>query len=136
MMRYALATFVAVVVFILMDFCWLTLMGQRLYQGEIGQLLAKQVRLAPAVAFYVIYIFGLMFFAVRPALASGQPGVAALNGAILGLVAYATYDLTNQATMAVWSMKVTLADLAWGMVISAVAATAASAVALKVFGRG
>jgi len=134
-MRYALAYAVAAVVFVILDFGWLTLMGQRLYQNEIGQLLTKQVRWLPAVAFYLIYIAGLVFFAVRPALASGQLTTAALNGAVLGLVAYATYDLTNQATMAVWSTKVTVADLIWGAVITAAASTAAAAAVLKVFGR-
>lgn len=135
-MRYALAYAVAAVVFLALDIVWLTMMGKRLYEGEIGQLLARDVRLIPAVAFYVLYVAGIVFFAVRPALASGQWTTALLNGVVLGLVAYATYDLTNQATMSVWSTKVTLADLAWGMFLTGAAATAASAATLKVFGRG
>ncbi len=134
-MRYALAYAVAAVVFLALDIVWLTMMGKRLYEGEIGQLLARDVRLIPAVAFYVLYVAGIVFFAVRPALASGQWTTALLNGVVLGLVAYATYDLTNQATMSVWSTKVTLADLAWGMFLTGAAATAASAATLKVFGR-
>ena len=134
-MRYALAYAATAVIFLAMDFTWLTLMGQRLYQGEIGELLARTVRLAPAIIFYGIYVAGLVFFAVRPALASGDLKTALLNGAVLGFVAYATYDLTNQATMSIWSTKVTLADLAWGTVASAAASTAASAVVLRVFGR-
>lgn len=134
-MRYFLAYAVTAVVFMAMDFCWLTFMGQRLYQDEIGQLLSKSVRLGPALAFYGVYIAGAVWFAARPAMAAGQPGLALLNGAILGVVAYATYDLTCQATMVVWSMKVTLLDLAWGVVVTGVSSTVASAVVLKVMGR-
>jgi uncharacterized membrane protein len=134
-MRYALAYLVSAVVFLAMDVAWLTLMGQRLYQTEIGQLLAKSVRPVPAVGFYLIYVTGMVFFAVRPALASGQLTTAIVNGVALGLVCYATYDLTAQATMAVWSVKVTLYDLAWGMLATGASATAATAVTLKVFGK-
>lgn len=134
-MRYGLAYIVAALVFVAMDFCWLTLMGQRLYQEEIGQLLIKGVRWAPALAFYGIYLAGVVFFAVRPAVAAGRLDVAALNGAVLGLVAYGTYDLTNQATMIVWATRVTLADMGWGMAVTAMSATAASGVVIKLRGR-
>ena len=136
MTRYLVAYLATGLIFGVLDFGWLSLMGQRLYQGEIGQLLAKTVRIGPAIAFYLIYIAGLVFFAVRPAVASGSVPTALLNGAVLGFVAYATYDLTNQATMAVWSTKVTLADLAWGTFASGVAAAAGAAIVMKVVGRG
>ena len=134
-MRYALASLITAVVFLALDFGWLTLMGQRLYQAEIGQLLAKSPRLAPAIAFYLIYVAGLVFFAVRPGLEGGDLNTVALNAAVMGFVAYATYDLTNQATMTVWSLKVTLADLAWGVFVSTAAATAGTAATLKLMGR-
>ena len=134
-MRYALASLITAVVFLALDFGWLTLMGQRLYQAEIGQLLAKSPRLAPAIAFYLIYVAGLVFFAVRPGLEGGDLKTVALNAAVMGFVAYATYDLTNQATMTVWSLKVTLADLAWGVFVSTAAATAGTAATLKLMGR-
>lgn len=132
-MHYALAYVVTAVVFLVLDITWLTLMGQRLYREEIGQLLAKDVRLLPALAFYVLYISGALYFAVRPALASGRAMDALLPAAILGLVAYGTYDLTNQATMVVWSTKITFFDLLWGAVITGVSCTAAAWVTLKVF---
>ena len=85
-------------------------------------MLAPTFRPVPAVLFYLVYIAGLTFFAVRPALASGSLGTALLYGAAFGFVAYATYDLTNQATLKNWSTVLTVADLAWGTVLSAGAA--------------
>jgi len=77
----------------------------------------------PAVLFYLVYMAGLVFFAVAPAIASGRWTSALANGAALGLVAYATYDLTNQATLRSWSTTITILDLCWGTVLSAIAAT-------------
>ena len=111
------------VVFVLMDMTWLTLTGTTLYRPVLGPFLADKVDGGAAVAFYLIYIFGLVFFAVRPGLAAQDWKTAALSGLLLGLVAYATYDLTNQATLRLWSIKLTLLDLCWGMTASAVAST-------------
>jgi uncharacterized membrane protein len=106
-----------------MDRTWLTLTGTTLYRPVLGPFLADKVDGGAAVAFYLIYIFGLVFFAVRPGLAAQDWKTAALSGLLLGLVAYATYDLTNQATLRLWSIKLTLLDLCWGMTASAVAST-------------
>jgi uncharacterized membrane protein len=111
------------VVFVLMDMTWLTLTGTAVYRPVLGPFLADKVDGGAAVAFYLIYIFGLVFFAVRPALAERDWKTAAVSGLLLGLVAYATYDLTNQATLRLWSIKITLLDLCWGMTASAVAST-------------
>ncbi len=111
-------------VFMAMDATWLTLMGPRLYRPVLGPMLTDKVDVGAAVAFYAIYIFGLIAFAVRPALVEGQARTAVLSGALLGFVAYATYDLTNQATLRLWSPKITFADLAWGVTASAVASAA------------
>lgn len=111
------------VVFVLMDMTWLTLTGTAIYRPVLGPMLAQKVDLGAAFAFYAIYIFGLVFFAVRPALAAQDWRSAALSGLLLGLVAYATYDLTNQATLRLWSIKLTVLDLCWGMTASAVAST-------------
>ena len=123
-MRMIVAYVSTAIVFAAMDFVWLSLAANRLYKPEIGEIMAGKVQLAPAVVFYLLYVFGLIFFAVAPALRGGGVSTALLNGALFGLVAYATYDLTNMATLKVWSMKVTLADLAWGAFASAAAAGA------------
>ena len=82
-------------------------------------LLTGQVRIIPAIAFYVLFIAGLVFLAVRPALASGRASDAMVSGAVFGLVAYATYALTNHAIMRGWTPLMTGADMAWGTVLGA-----------------
>jgi len=108
-----------------LDALWLTQMFERLYKQALGPLLAPGLRLEAAGAFYLMYVTGLLLLAVRPAvLAGGGPAAAARRGAALGTFAYATYDLTNQATLAVWPTHVTVIDIAWGTFASAVASAA------------
>ncbi len=107
-------------------------MTPRLYRPLLGDLLTPRPHLAAAGAFYLIYVTGLVVLAVIPAFERGGLARAALYGAIVGLVAYGTYDLTNQATMRGWNIRVTLADLAWGMIVSALACAAAFAAAARV----
>jgi uncharacterized membrane protein len=123
MVKYLAAYVVAAVVFLLMDAVWLTVMGERLYKPALGDLMAAKPALVPAVLFYLIYFFGLIYFCVAPAQASGRWATAAVNAAVFGLCAYATYDLTNQATLRIWSVRVTVADLMWGMVVTTSAAS-------------
>lgn len=119
-----IAYLAAGIVFLLIDAIWLTIMADLLYRPLLGEMLEPQFRLAPAILFYLIYIGGIVFFAVMPALAGGGLAKAALNGAVLGLVAYATYDLTNHATLRDWPPIVTLADILWGITLTAVSASA------------
>jgi uncharacterized membrane protein len=123
MPRLVVGYIATAVVFMAMDATWLTLTGARLYKPVLGSMLTDKVDVGAAVAFYAIYMLGLTIFAVRPALVSRQARTAALYGALLGLVSYATYDLTNQATLRLWSVKITVFDLAWGVTVSAVAST-------------
>lgn len=119
-----IAYFAAGVVFLIVDAIWLTMMADTLYRPLLGERLETQFRLTPAIFFYLIYVGGIVFFAVLPALENGGLGKAALNGAVLGLVAYATYNLTNQATLRDWPLAVTLADIPWGAFVTAVGASA------------
>lgn len=119
------------IAFLIIDAIWLTAMADALYRPLMGDKLAPQFHLAPAIAFYLIYIGGIVFFAVMPALAGGGLAKAALNGAVLGLVAYATYDLTNHATLRDWPLAVTLADIPWGMFVTACGASAGFIVASR-----
>ncbi len=112
------------VVFLALDAVWLTTMADRLYRPALGRLMLDRFEAAPAIGFYAIYIAGVIAFAVLPGLESRRWTVALGFGALLGLVAYATYDLTNQATLRGWPWRVTLADLCWGTVVTAVAAAA------------
>nr|WP_235578277.1 DUF2177 family protein [Pseudorhodoferax sp. Leaf267] len=135
MPQIAIAYAVTAVVFLGLDAIWLGAMADRLYRPAIGHLMAPSFALAPAVIFYVLYVAGIVFFAVAPAQGMRRPVLAALGlGALLGLLAYATYDLTNQATLKDWPWRVTLADLAWGSFVTGVSAAAASALAPWVYG--
>jgi uncharacterized membrane protein len=133
--QFAIAYLAAAVVFLVLDAIWLTTMADRLYRPVLGHLMLERFALAPAALFYVIYLAGVVVFAVSPALASGRWLGALGHGALLGLMAYATYDLTNQATLKDWSWTVTIADLCWGTFVTAVAAAAAAKAALA-FGGG
>ncbi|MCX7586182.1 DUF2177 family protein [Phenylobacterium sp. 58.2.17] len=125
MLNFALAYLAAGLAFALIDAVWLTQVGPWLYRPALDQVLADKPDLPAAFAFYVIYVAGIMLLAVRPAFREGG-GVtrATANGAVLGFVAYATYDLTNQATLKVWPLEITLADIAWGTFLTACAAAA------------
>lgn len=123
MKTYAIAYFSAGLIFFLIDAVWLYLASERLYRQHIGHLLADNFSLAPAILFYLIYAFGIVVFAVVPALKAGSWSTASLLGAGLGFVAYATYDLTNHATLRNWPVAVTLVDCAWGTVLTSIAAT-------------
>jgi uncharacterized membrane protein len=122
--RYVAAWFGAAVVFAGLDAVWLTATNATVYRPVLQSILTPQVRLAPAVVFYLVYLTGTVIFAVRPALQSGDWRRAPVLGALFGFFAYATYDLTNQATLSVWATRITLMDLAWGTFLTATGATA------------
>ncbi|MBK8159263.1 MAG: DUF2177 family protein [Rhodospirillaceae bacterium] len=122
-MRRYLVTYLAVLVlFILIDGIWLGLVAVDFYREGLGELMAPTPNWAAAVAFYLIYPAGLVFIAIagtdRPAMA----GVA-LRAAVLGFIAYMTYDLTNLATLRDWPLGLSLLDMVWGALLSAVSAS-------------
>jgi uncharacterized membrane protein len=125
------------IAFALIDSVWLRTMYTRLYQPEIGELLMKGgFRLGPAVVFYLLYILGMMIFAVGPALQSGKWQTALLYGAMFGFFCYMTYDLTNYATLKVWSTKVTVLDIIWGTFLTGSASLAGWWVTTLITGKG
>ena len=119
-MKWITAYAAAGLSFGVLDFLWLRWAGPNLYRPALGDLLAPSFRAAPALIFYALFIAAMVWFAVRPGLEQGVP-FAVLNGALLGGIAYATYDLTNQATMKVWPVQITLIDIAWGAAATALA---------------
>jgi uncharacterized membrane protein len=127
---YIIAYVTAAIVMAGLDFTWLRLTVDAVYQPAIGSLMADKPNMVAAVAFYVMYVFGVLIFAVRPGLAAGAWQTGLLFGALFGLFAYGTYDLTNMATLKVWSLKVTLIDMAWGTVLTGTAAAVSTAVSL------
>ena len=123
MIKYVAAYLGAGLTFAAIDFVWLTTMTNRLYKPVIGPIMADKPDMKAAVAFYLISIAGTVFLAIAPALKEGNWTRAAINGAVLGFVAYATYNLTNQATLAVWQTKLTIIDLIWGTTLTMLSAT-------------
>ena len=119
--------------FAAIDSIWLITMSTRLYKPEIGEMMAENFRLGPAIVFYLLYITGILVFAVQPALASGKWQTALVQGALFGFFCYMTYDMTNYATLKVWSLKVTILDLMWGTFLTGSAATVGLLVTRKFF---
>ncbi|XAS62730.1 DUF2177 family protein [Pseudarthrobacter sp. So.54] len=106
--------------FALIDSVWLKSMS-KFYRGHLGHLMADKPHLGYAVVFYVLYIAGIVFFALQPALDGGSWLSALGYGAALGTFAYATYDLTNAATLKNWPLVIVVADIAWGAVLTGLA---------------
>lgn len=118
-MRKALIAFATLAIaFLLIDTIWLGLVAASFYKATIGHLLAEKPDFVAAGFFYLIYLAGTVHFVVLPAARDGGAPKALVQGALFGFVAYATYDLTNMATMRDWPLSVTLADLAWGAFIT------------------
>ncbi len=109
---------VAFVVFFTIDLFWLGVIAKDLYRDQIGFIMSDQVRWGPAILFYSLYMAGLTFFVILPAFHEGNWLSALLYGGFFGLVCYATYDLTNLATLKGWPMKIVVFDLVWGAFIS------------------
>lgn len=124
--------FVATVLAMLvLDGLWLGLVARGFYRRHLGFLMGDQVNWAAAGAFYVLYAIGLTVFVVWPGIDSGSVGAALWRGALFGLVAYATYDLTNQATLRGWPTIVTAVDLGWGTALSAAVGAIATFAVLR-----
>jgi uncharacterized membrane protein len=111
----------AALVMLALDAVWLTVMGKALYRPVLGDILLDGFRVAPAIIFYVLYVGAIQVFAVSPAVKSGSVTTALIYGALLGFICYATYDLTNHATLKAWTTTLTLIDMAWGTVLTAAA---------------
>ncbi|MFT0861234.1 DUF2177 family protein [Ancylobacter sp. G4_0304] len=122
--------------FLALDSVWLSLMASRLYRPHLGNLMADNINLPPAILFYLLYIAGIVVFAVQPALVSGRWSSALMLGGFLGLVAYGTYDLTNHATLRDWPALITVADLIWGTVLTGLSATAGMLITRALMGTG
>jgi len=105
---------ITLAVFFVIDMVWLGVVAKGFYRKHLGTMLSPKVNWAAALLFYLVFIVGLVVFVIRPALAQGEPLMALLLGALFGLISYATYDLSNLATLKDWPIVVTIVDLAWG----------------------
>lgn len=111
------------------DLLWLGVIAKDFYRGHLGHLMRTDVVWSGAIVFYLLYVAGLMYFAILPAVASGTWTKAFLLGALFGFFTYMTYDLTNYATLKDWPLAVVLVDVAWGTLLSGALATASFYVA-------
>ena len=110
---------IATVIFFAVDMLWIGFVARGFYKDKLGYIMADKPNWAAAVIFYLLYIGGILFFAVIPALRDQSWTAALINGAVLGLLCYATYDLTNYATLAKWPFVVVVVDMLWGIFITA-----------------
>jgi uncharacterized membrane protein len=119
-------------IFFALDMVWLGVVAKPFYSKNIGFLMRTDVNWGAAVLFYLLFIAGLVLFVITPAVEKGSWMRALTYGALFGLITYATYDLTNLATLKGWPVIVTVVDLGWGMVLAGAVSTASTLVALKV----
>ena len=127
----ALAFMISLFAFVILDAAWLMLVAVPMFQSQLGAILRPEPMLGAAIAFYPIYTFGLVALAVRPAIAARSMALATAKGAVLGLTAYATFDLTNLAVIKGWTIRLATIDIAWGMFVSAIASMAGTFAGLR-----
>lgn len=134
MIRYLVAYLATMVVFFAIDYLWLSRIASSFYRDQIGPLLLDEFRVGYAAGFYLLYGIGIVIFAVRPGLESGSLLVALGYGALLGFMAYGTYDFTNLATLKGYTATIAFTDLAWGTVLTGVSALVGTWITRAVLG--
>ena len=130
-MSFVIAYVAAAIAFFALDMIWLAGIAKDFYFSRLGDLIRQPPDYLVAGVFYVGYIAGIVYFAIAPALAGGGLGRAVLNGALVGLLAYGTYDMTNLATLRGYPVEVAIVDMLWGTVLTATAAAAGYAAAAR-----
>lgn len=130
-MPYITAYVAGIIVFFIIDFIWIGTIASGFYKEQIGHLRGAKVNIPAAIIFYLLYIAGILIFAVKPALAAETIRPALIYGALFGFFCYATYDFTNYATLKDWPLKMVVVDIIWGVFLTGSVATAAAWVALK-----
>jgi uncharacterized membrane protein len=118
MMRYLKLYLVSLAAFFAIDMLWLGLVARSFYQQYLGYLMTPSPNWLAAIIFYLLFIVGILVFVVLPGLEKGSLKTTLLRAALFGLITYATYDLTNLATLKDWPVLVTVVDMAWGMILS------------------
>ena len=119
-MKYILHFAVSFMVFIAVDLVWLGFIAKNLYANALGHLMSSKVNWTAALIFYVLFVIGLLYFVIEPALRDQNMIRLIISAALFGFMTYATYDLTNLATLKEWPLYITLIDLAWGTTLSTV----------------
>lgn len=122
MIKYFVAYGMTAVTFFAIDFLWLSRIARSFYFERLGPLLLDKPNMLAAGIFYAVYVIGIVIFAVAPALRENSTTTALMMGALFGFFAYATYDMTNIATLKNWSVAVTVVDIAWGTFLTGISA--------------
>ena len=122
---------IALPVFFAIDMLWLGLVARGFYRSQIGSLLKTDFNWVAGISFYLLFIGGLVYFVIEPAVRQGSWTSALMVGALFGLMTYATYDLTNLATLKDWPLTITFVDMAWGMFLAASVSTVTYFIAAK-----
>jgi uncharacterized membrane protein len=133
MVKYIVLYAVALAIFFAMDLTWLGLIAKNLYKDKLGFIMSDKINWAAAIIFYLLFIGGMMYFAIIPGIESGSLVTTLIKGALLGGLCYATYDLTNMATIANWPISIVVIDIVWGMVLTATCSVGTYLVAQKFF---
>ena len=123
---------IAIVVFFAIDMVWLGLVAKNFYSQQIGFIMKSNVNWAAAIIFYLLFVVGLVLFVISPAVQKQSWVYALTFGALFGLITYATYDLTNLATLKDWPLLVTVVDLIWGTVLAASVSVISFFIATKI----
>ncbi len=110
---------IATLTFFAIDMVWLGFIAKNFYRNKLARVLSPDVVWPAAIVFYLIYIAGIVYFAINPAIKDASWQMALINGGLLGGLCYATYDLTNMATIAKWPIEIVIVDIIWGMVLTA-----------------
>lgn len=124
--------FIALPVFLVIDMIWLGLIAKNFYAKQIGFLMKSNINWLAAIIFYLLFIVGLVLFVIMPAMQKNSWLQALLFGALFGLITYATYDLTNLATIKDWPVLVTIIDLIWGMTVAGLVSVISFFIATKI----
>jgi len=122
---------IALPIFLAVDMVWLGLVAKNFYKDQIGFLMKPDINWVAAIIFYLLFIVGLVLFVIAPSVKNASWTHAVIFGGLFGLITYATYDLTNLATIKDWPLLVTLVDLAWGTVIGSFVSVATYFIATK-----
>jgi uncharacterized membrane protein len=135
-MTHLVAYLTTAVVFLVVDAIWLGLVANRFYASQLGEMMRSPPDFRIAAGFYAVYVIGIVIFAVAPALEADAWRTALVKGALFGFFAYATYDLTNLATLEGWPLRLSVVDLVWGTGLTAGSALAGFVLTKRLIGAG
>lgn len=122
---------IAVIVFFAVDMLWLGVIAKNFYQNQIGSLMKKDINWTAAIIFYLLFVAGVVFFAINPAIQENSWIQALFLGALFGFITYMTYDLTNLATLKNWPLKLAIVDILWGTVLATLVSTVTYSIVTK-----